>query len=237
LRRIFIVAAYNQQVRGSICYMPITKTLRATPEQEDFAHKYTDEGSGKIGGMLIDGYFKAVDRLIALSNVDAQQAPHAIEIGCGEGFSTQRLRALLPQKVALSASEYVADMVPRAQAHNPGVTVTQESVYETKHADGTFDLVFLLEVLEHLDYTDDALLELRRIMKPGGHLIVGVPREPLWCALNMARLKYVKRFGNTPGHLNHWSTHTLKQYVGKYFSIEAVKTPLPWTLVLLKKRS
>lgn len=213
-----------------------TKSLRATPEQEDFAHKYTDEGSGKIGGLLIDGYFKAVDQLIARTQVGERSGARAIEIGCGEGFSTQRLHALLPEHVELAASEYVADMIPRARTNNPGVTVTEESVYETKHKDETFDLVFLLEVLEHLDYTDDALTELRRIMKPGGHLILGVPREPLWCALNIARMKYVKRLGNTPGHLNHWSTRSLKQYLGSYFEIEAVKTPLPWTLLLLKKK-
>ena len=39
----------------------------------------------------------------------------------------------------------------------------------------------------------------------GGHLLVSVPREPLWRGLNMARGAYIKDLGNTPGHLNHWS--------------------------------
>ncbi len=37
------------------------------------------------------------------------------------------------------------------------------------------------------------------------HLLVSVPREPLWRALNMARGAYWRELGNTPGHLNHWS--------------------------------
>ena len=37
------------------------------------------------------------------------------------------------------------------------------------------------------------------------HLLVSVPREPLWRGLNMARGAYLKDLGNTPGHLNHWS--------------------------------
>lgn len=215
--------------------MSAPKPLRATPEQEDFAHKYTDEGSGKIGSLLIDGYFRAVRELTLHAGLAA--GARAIEIGCGEGFSTQRIARLLPAGVDLEASEYVADMVPRAAANNPGVIITQESIYETKHADDSFDLVFLLEVLEHLDYPDDALREIDRILRPGGCLVLGVPREPLWCLLNMARFKYLARLGNTPGHLNHWSTYTLRRYLRKHFDITAVRTPLPWTLALLKKKA
>ncbi|HYH74962.1 MAG TPA: class I SAM-dependent methyltransferase [Candidatus Saccharimonadales bacterium] len=217
--------------------MADTKTLRATPEQEDFAHKYTEEGQGKIGGMLLDGYFNAVQKLVTQAKLEGRGSVTAIELGCGEGFSTQRLHDLLPANATLQASEYVEAMVPRAQANNPGIQITQESIYETKHADESFDVVFLLEVLEHLDYPDQGLTEISRILKKDGYLILGVPREPLWCALNMARFKYLSRLGNTPGHLNHWSTFTLKRYLKQHFgAVVATKTPLPWTLVLLQKK-
>jgi 2-polyprenyl-3-methyl-5-hydroxy-6-metoxy-1,4-benzoquinol methylase len=131
----------------------------------------------------------------------------------------------------------VADLVPKAQALNPGIKVTEESVYELKHADNTFDVIFLLEVLEHLDYPDKALEEIARVLKPEGILILGVPREYLWCALNLARGKYISRLGNTIGHLNHWSTYTLIRYMRKHFGdVEDHKTPLPWTIVRAKKR-
>ena len=209
--------------------------LKATPELEDFAHKYTEEGQGKIGRKLLDGYFKGVSSLVDASGITTQPIK-AIEIGCGEGFSTQRLRDMLPASVELSASEYVENLVPKAQERNPGVTVIQESVYETTHADNSFDLIFLLEVLEHLDYPDKALAELARILKPDGYLVLGVPREPLWCSLNMARGKYLRHFGNTPGHLNHWSTIMLKRYARQHFGpIRGKRNPLPWTQLLLQK--
>ena len=211
--------------------------LRATPEQEDFAHKYTDEGSGKMGGKLIDNYFRNVRLLVDTAQLPGKKKLRAIELGCGEGFSTQRLATMLPVNVTLEASEYVAHLVPRARELNPGILVTEESVYDLKHKDDSFDLIFLLEVLEHLDYPDRALVEIRRALKPGGVLVLGVPREPLWCGLNMARGKYLTRLGNTIGHLNHWSTYTLQRYMAKYFGpVEAVKTPLPWTLVRARKR-
>lgn len=210
------------------------KELKATPEKEDFAHKYTDEGSGKVGGKLIDNYFKNVEKLFIESGL---QAGRAIELGCGEGFSTERLRKMLPETIKLDASEYVAELVPRAQERNPKVKVIQESIYELKAKPETYDLVFLLEVLEHLDYPEQALEQITKILKPGGKLILGVPREPIWRGLNMARGKYLKDFGNTVGHLNHWSSKSLITLMKKEFGpVLSYKQPLPWTIVLCEKR-
>ncbi len=210
--------------------------LKATPETEDFAHKYTKEGQGKLYAGLLDRYFDSVQSLVAASRVIDRGKIQAIEIGCGEGYSTQRLRTMLPNNVRLMASEFVSDMVPRAQKLNPTVPIIQESVYQTTHKDNSFDLIFLLEVLEHLDYPDKALQELSRILKPDGFLVLGVPREPLWCLLNMARGKYLSHLGNTPGHFNHWPTLALKAFVSRHFGpVIAARTPLPWTQVLAQK--
>lgn len=208
-------------------------TLKAKPEEENFYLKYTNEGSGKIGSMLLDGYFKAVEDLVKEANL---KKGLALEVGCGAGFSTKRLRDMLPKAVELEASEYVEQMIPDAKKFNPGMRITAESVYELKRKDESLDLVFLLEVLEHLDYPETALKEISRAVKPGGYLILGVPREPLWRALNVARLKYLKDFGNTIGHLNHWSKRSLIKHVSENFhDVVEVKSPLPWTLVLARK--
>lgn len=217
--------------------MSDSMNLRAKPETEDFAHKYTEEGQGKVGGKLIDNYFKSVSKLFEASDIASRSSALAIELGAGEGFSTERLRKMLPDSVTLEASEYVSALVPKAQERNPQVKVREESVYEIQAADNTYDLIFLLEVLEHLDYPDKALQEIARVLKPDGYLILGVPREPLWCTLNMARGKYLKHFGNTPGHFNHWSSIMLKRFVGKHFGpILTSRKPLPWTQVLARKK-
>ncbi len=210
--------------------------LRATPELEDFRHKYTEEGSGKIGGWLLNNYFANVKKLLEIADLPKNKKLKAIELGCGEGYSTQRLHKMLPKHITLQASEYVAHQIPFARANNPGLKITQESVYELRHKDNTFDVVFLLEVLEHLDYPDHALLEIKRVMKDDGYLILGVPREPLWRILNMARGAYLKDWGNTPGHLNHWSKRGLLKYMKRHFrEVVAVSSPLPWTIVLVRK--
>ena len=201
--------------------------LTAKPETEDFSGKYED--SGFIAKYLVNNYFKAVERLLSKTN----NVTTAHEIGIGEGLSTFRLNRMVEN---LSASEYVEELVNIAKKNNPKTNIFQESVYELKYKNSSVDLVFLLEVLEHLDYPEVALKELKRVSKK--YLILGVPREPLWRFLNICRLKYLKHFGNTPGHLNHWSKKSIIRLIEKkYGKVIAVESVIPWTIILAEKRN
>jgi hypothetical protein len=66
------------------------------------------------------------------------------------------------------------------------------------------------------------------------HLLVSVPREPLWRALNLARGAYVSHLGDTPGHLNHWSRRSFVRLLSRYGDLTEVRTPLPWTMALVR---
>lgn len=200
--------------------------LRAKPEDENFTGKYTE--GGLIAKKLVDNYFTSVSKL--LSKCMAIEKAH--EIGVGEGLSTKRLKSMVP---FITASEFVEDLVKKAQINNPNINVFQESVYDLKYENDAVDLVFLLEVLEHLDFPAEALHQIKRVSSK--YLILGVPREPLWRFLNMCRFKYLKDFGNTPGHLNHWSTRSIIRLVEQEFGpVIAVESPIPWTIILAEKK-
>jgi len=199
--------------------------LRATPEDENFSGKY--ENTSFIAKRLVDSYFKSVIKLMA----QTENVMTGHEIGIGEGFSTMRLSRMISE---LTASEYVDDLVIKAQKNNPNLEIFKESVYELKYEENAVDIVFLLEVLEHLDFPEIALKQLRKVSSR--YLILGVPNEPLWRILNFMRFKYMKDFGNTPGHLNHWSKKSLIKLVEKHYGkVIAVETPIPWTIVLAQK--
>ncbi|SHG44898.1 Methyltransferase domain-containing protein [Salegentibacter echinorum] len=199
--------------------------LKAKPETEDFSGKY--ENSNYISKYLLNNYFKAVNRLLKLTeNVNTGH-----EIGIGEGNSTIRLKDMIDE---LSGSEFLEKLIPIARKNNPNIFIFQESVYELKFEKNSIDLVFLLEVLEHLDYPKLALKEIHRISNR--YLILGVPNEPLWRILNLCRFKYTGRFGNTPGHINHWSRKSIIKLVEQnYGRILAVESPIPWTIILAEK--
>jgi ubiquinone/menaquinone biosynthesis C-methylase UbiE len=95
--------------------------------------------------------------------------------------------------------------------------------------DDAFDLALAIEVMEHIPQPARALDELARVCT--GTLVLSVPFEPVWRAGNLARRRYVRDWGNTPGHVNHWTRWGFRRFVADRFTVERVSSPLPWTMV------
>jgi hypothetical protein len=91
-----------------------------------------------------------------------------------------------------------------------------------------------IEVFEHLPDPAAALSELARVC--AGSLIASVPFEPIWRLGNMARGRYLRDLGNTPGHVNHWTSRRFTSLVSRRFDVVERATPLPWTMVLATSR-
>ena len=195
----------------------------ATPP-DCFQTKYTS--SNPVSRRLVGGFFDALARAVG----STERVKRVLEVACGEGVSTKRLRGMLPPDVELRASDVDSVRVDAARARNPGVTIDVESIYDLSCEDGSFDLVVALEVLEHLDDPARGLGEVCRASRRW--VICSVPREPLWRALNLARLCYVADLGNTPGHLNHWSAAGFTRFVGDHLRVRRRLLPVPWTMIV-----
>jgi 2-polyprenyl-3-methyl-5-hydroxy-6-metoxy-1,4-benzoquinol methylase len=135
----------------------------------------------------------------------------------------------LIQDQYLEASEFEQRLVDLLLKNGFPVTLSQESAYEMHRADDEFDCILLLEVLEHLENVDLALSEIFRVARQT--VIISVPNEPLWRILNFMRGKYWREWGNTPGHINHWSKKPLVKLLAQHGNIKAVLSPTPWTIV------
>jgi len=173
----------------------------------------------------------------SLSEFVAQASPSSIhEIGCGEGYWVLRWNE---QGFAARGCDFSRSVIEIAQdnARHRGLSpllFEPRSIYDLDAGQDSADLVVCCEVLEHLEDPEAGLRALQRVVKQ--HLIVSVPREPLWCALNMARGKYLAHWGNTPGHIQHWSKPGFTQLVSNYFEIIETRSPLPWTMLLCRPR-
>src|SRR5205807_9803667 len=97
-----------------------------------------------------------------------------------------------------------------------------------------FDLVAATEVLEHVPDPQATVAEMARVAR--AHLLVSVPHEPLWRVLNMARGAYLRDFGNTPGHINHFSKRRFVQLLACHGEVIDVRSPFPWTMLLVRVR-
>ncbi|CAI1813025.1 bifunctional 3-demethylubiquinone-9 3-methyltransferase/ 2-octaprenyl-6-hydroxy phenol methylase [Serratia quinivorans] len=171
----------------------------------------------------------------ALSNFINETAPLSIhEVGCGEGYWVLRWNKEGLNARGCDFSNHCIDIAKEnAISHEvPPSQFEVCSIYDLDKERDVADLIVCCEVLEHLEDPVAGLMALQRVV--GKHLIISVPREPLWCGLNLARGQYVSQWGNTPGHLQHWSKSAFIQLVSKYFEIEKVKSPLPWTMLLCR---
>jgi 2-polyprenyl-3-methyl-5-hydroxy-6-metoxy-1,4-benzoquinol methylase len=157
-----------------------------------------------------------------------------LDVGCGEGVLTYRWAERLGEKPIVGID--LAD--PKLEAH--WQTRRRENLeFRTMAVDGlhsfsdrSFDLAAAIEVLEHVPDPEGTLAEMARVA--GRHLLVSVPREPLWRALNLARGAYIHDLGNTPGHVNHWSKRGFVRTVARYGEIAEVRSPFPWTMLLVR---
>lgn len=169
----------------------------------------------------------------SLENFVSQANPGTIhEVGCGEGFWVNKWNGNGLKAVGSDFSfEVISLAQENASASNlPTEVFTAKSIYDLQSEMDHADLIVCCEVLEHLEDPDKAMQVLQTVVDK--YLIVSVPREPLWCALNMARGRYISSYGNTPGHIQHWSKKTFIKFVRQYFKVKSVTSPFPWTMLL-----
>lgn len=180
-----------------------------------------------VARWLMQGFLSSFDRL-------AGRLPPgpALEVGCGEGELSMRLAARGHHVRGCDVSPGVVDEA-RARADLAGLRIAfwQCDMHDLSEQDAA-PLVVCCEVLEHLHDPHAGLDKLASLARPW--LLVSVPREPLWRAMNMARGKYLGEWGNTPGHLNHWGRQGFLDLLGRRFEVVETASPVPWTMALCK---
>ncbi|MCU1362507.1 MAG: methyltransferase protein [Acidimicrobiaceae bacterium] len=122
-----------------------------------------------------------------------------LDVGCGPGTITADLAGRLGdgRVVGVDLSHNVIEIAAAQYGLDryPGLAFEVADVYALGFSDGTFDVVYAHQVLQHLSKPVEALREMRRVLKPGGTLavrdadygtFVWSPDEPLldrWLAL------------------------------------------------------
>ncbi len=121
-----------------------------------------------------------------------------LDVGCGGGLLTESLASEGADSVlGLDASE---EMLEVARLHAMAGNLanleywhgTVEEAEEAEEAEGQFDVVCCLEVLEHVPRPDELIAACARLIRPGGHLLVStLNRTPKAFALGIVAAEFL----------------------------------------------
>ena len=181
-----------------------------------------------ISRYLMRGFIGSLKALLART-----EGGTVLEVGCGEGY----IQEILSTSGFSRQLAFDIDMpiVVDARRRHPSSNYFVANGERIPVASKSCDLAMAIEVLEHVPDPDKVLAEMKRVARK--YVIVSVPREPIWRVLNLARGKYIASAGNTPGHIQHWSSGGFERTVARHFKIVSVLKPLPWTMILAKIES
>lgn len=194
----------------------------------------TSGGKYELKNPLARRLLDAFDRTVV--DLVRRTAPSTIvEVGCGEGHVTRLLYEHTSARI--TATDLSATVIAEARALFPETDRLRFEVADIVRLppfSPAPDAVVCCEVLEHLNNPSQGLAALVRLRAPW--YVLSVPREPLWRILNMLRGAYWRDFGNSPGHIQHWSKRAFLHFLAAGGLTPVVcRTPIPWTIVLCRR--
>ena len=123
----------------------------------------------------------------------------AVDVGCGLGACL----LYLPENARFVGVDVSARSLAAARARSPeGAEFRRGGFPSLPTEPASFDFAVCLEVLEHVEDDEQAASELGRILRPGGYLLVSVPRTHYW-----------SEYRRLIGHLRHYTAASLDDLV------------------------
>src|ERR1700716_1120028 len=147
------------------------------------------------------GYFYAMYRAEVLKRVEGLRGRDILEVGCGEGMMFDGTRT---QPVQMDVS-----MTRVTRAAGKGRLLLCADGYDLPFANDAFAAVLLVAVLEHTNEPWRLLAEARRVLTPGGPVVIVVPNDWTMSAGRLLMAKFPIRYPDhltmtTPGRMRRW---------------------------------
>lgn len=155
-----------------------------------------DSATGWAGRVKTRQAEKMVDFLAPL----LPPKPRILDVGCGSGQFAHAVKRIDAVYDAIEASD-----VLRKKMHEQGFDVTPEIVPPIERESGTYDLVYGSMFIENLPTMDEAgnfAVEARRVLKPGGKLVLFFPNYLTWGAFYFSE-HYTHSFITTDRRVRH----------------------------------
>jgi ubiquinone/menaquinone biosynthesis C-methylase UbiE len=127
-----------------------------------------------------------------------------LDLGCGAG----RFLDVAPEGIGVDVAESALE---RARENVPGcdVRLSEDGTIPVTH--GSIDFVWCSETIEHVADALGLLQEVRRVLKPGGRLLLTTPSHSLLRRISIAALRFDRHFDPMGQHVRFFSRNSLAQ--------------------------
>lgn len=133
--------------------------------------KYFDEISNQWD-TIRQSFFSDSIRDKMCETAQVKEGLTAVDIGAGTGFVTQELLSRKLRVIAIDQSQEMLDVIKQKFASKGEVICLQADAYSLPLEDESVDYVMANMFLHHVEKPDQAILEMTRILKPGGRLVI-----------------------------------------------------------------
>jgi len=158
------------------------------------------------------------------------QSPRAVlDLGAGDGRYLAFFATSFPPGTTVVGFEISLRRAQRIDAQGFRVVVGQGEALPFK--DGGFDLITMLEVIEHTESPGRVLDEVRRVLRPGGRLVLTTPSYPMKRLFDLRaalRQRSLARLRDDPTHISPLSAGRLERLLLPRFDVvEMEGTAIP----------
>jgi len=163
---------------------------RFDKESSSWGDRY-DRPARTLSQLDVTVRLAVANRMVKAADRTASPHPFILDLGCGTGEGTSRIYA---EGMTVIAADLSTEMVRTAVRRFPVLQGCVADAAGLPFESERFDIVQSLGVLEYIGPYERAVRELRRVLKPGGTLVISVPnRHSLF-----RRLRRMERFMTAP---------------------------------------
>lgn len=177
---------------------------------------YYDDYSTWYEGERREGYYGIINDLEVEAIAPFARGRDVLEIGCGTGLILERTSPIARSAVGIDLSHGMAGVSRRK-----GLTVANASATDLPFAGGSFDVVYSCKVLPHVPDIRRALLEVDRVLRPGGTAFVEFYNPRSFKALTY-RVMTLRRRGE-PVFVRHDDLEAVRSYLPPGWKVDAVR--------------
>jgi 2-polyprenyl-3-methyl-5-hydroxy-6-metoxy-1,4-benzoquinol methylase len=165
-------------------------------------------------------YFTVQHKVALITKLNGGRPGHLLDYGCGTGHFLAR---------AKSTGWQVTGLEPNARARQDAAARVGQPILDASAlaglASGSFDVITLWHVLEHVHALHETLTELLAALKPGGKLLIAVPNAE---SLDAQHYRQAWASYDVPRHLYHFVPATMQRLLASH-GLRVVQT-LPLAL-------